>query len=293
MLGIDRISSQCIESRRFIIGSMTMSPSPTPAETYEAFMVPFRFRPWAEALFDHVDVPAGARVLDLACGTGIVARVAATRLQGSGTITGVDMNPAMIEVARSASAAEHLEIDWQVGLAGELPFPDASFDLVTIQQGLQFFPDKPTALRDCLRVLVPGGLLAVEIWSALEKQGVQKAYAEAIERVTGTPSMHAPYGTTTAQQMHDLIAGAGFVDVSVDEVTIQLSYDNPGSYAERMLQGTSAGVPTMHGRSDEERAELAKAVTADMAHAVAAATVGNYLVTDSTTFIATGRKPAR
>ncbi len=283
--------SQCIGTIRLLTGSMPMTPSPSPAETYEAFMVTYRFRPWAEALFDHIELRPGARLLDLACGTGIVARVAATRLQNSGTVTGIDMNPAMIEVARSASATEQLDIPWQVGLAGELPFPDASYDVVTIQQGLQFFPDKPAALKECLRVLVPGGLLAVEIWSTLEKQGVQKAYAEAIERVTGTPSMHAPYGTTTSPQLRDLIADAGFVDVTVDEVTIVLSYDDPGSYGERMLQGTSAGVPSMHGRSDEERAELAKAVTVEMAEAVRAATVGDYLITDSTTFIATGTKP--
>lgn len=269
-----------------------MTHAPSPAETYEAFMVPFRFRPWAETLLDHAGLRSDMRVLDVACGTGVVARVAAARLGRSGIVAGIDMNPAMIEVARSAAAAEGLDIDWQVGLAGELPFPDASFDLVTIQQGLQFFPDKPAALRECLRVLAPGGRIAVGIWSTVEKQGVQQAYAEAIERVTGTPSMHAPYGTTTAQQMQELVAGAGFGDVTVEEVTIQLAYDQPERYAERMLQGTSAGVPTMHGRSDEERAALAEAVAADMADAVRAATVGDVLITDSTTFIATGSKLA-
>jgi ubiquinone/menaquinone biosynthesis C-methylase UbiE len=270
-----------------------MTNAPTPAETYEAFMVPFRFRPWAETLLDSAGLRSGMRLLDVACGTGIVARVAAGRLQKNGIVAGIDMNPAMIDVARSAAAAEGFDIEWHVGLASELPFPDESFDVVTIQQGLQFFPDKPAALRECLRVLAPGGRIVVGIWSTLEKQGVQQAYAEAIERVTGTPSMHAPYGTTTPQEMQDLIDGAGFADVSVEEVTIQLSYDQPERYAERMLQGTSAGVPTMHGRSDEERAELAEAVAADMADAVRAATVGDRLITDSTTFIATGTKPAR
>jgi ubiquinone/menaquinone biosynthesis C-methylase UbiE len=268
-----------------------MTHSPTPAETYEAFMVPFRFRPWAETLIDRLDPPPGTRLLDVACGTGIVARTAAARLGDRGTVTGVDMNPAMIEVARSTGTEAGLDIEWSVGLAAALPFPDASFDIVTIQQGLQFFPDKPAALRECLRVLVSGGLLAVAVWSALEKQGIQRPYAEAIERVTGSPSMHAAYGTTTAQQLGDLIAGAGFRDVSVDEVTIDVTYDDPDGYAERMVQGTSAGVPAMHGRSDEERAELARAVAADMADAVRASTVDGRLVTESTTFIARGTRP--
>lgn len=269
-----------------------MTHSPTPAETYEDFMVPFRFRPWAETLIAYLDPPSGTRLLDVACGTGIVARTAATRLGNNGTVTGIDMNPAMIEVARSTAAREGLDIEWSVGMAGELPFPDASFDIVTIQQALQFFPDQPAALRECLRVLTPGGLLAVEVWSALEKQGIQRPYTEAIEHVTGSPSMHAAYGTTTAQELGALITGAGFADVSVEEVTIEVSYHDPDSYAERMVQGTSAGVPAMHGRSDEERAALAQAVAAEMADAIRASTVDGRLVTESTTFIATGRKPA-
>ncbi len=269
-----------------------MTHAPTPAEIYEAFMVPFRFRPWAETLIQRLDPPLGTRLLDVACGTGIVARVAAARLRDGGTVVGIDMNPAMIEVARSASAGEGLAIEWFVGNAGELPFPDDSFDIVTIQQALQFFPDQPAALRECLRVLAPGGSIAAEVWSSLEKQGIQRAYTEAIARVTGSPSMHAAYGTTTAQQLHDRIASAGFADVSVDEVTIAVSYDDPDCYAERMVQGTSAGVPAMHGRSDDERAALSRAVAADMADAVRATTVDGRLVTESTTFIAIGRKPA-
>lgn len=270
-----------------------MTAASTPAQTYEAFMVPFRFGPWAQTLIDRANLRPGMRLLDLACGTGIVARVAAARIGNDGTVTGIDMNPAMIEVARSVSARDELPIDWHVGLANDLPFADAAFDIVTIQQGLQFFPDKPAALHECLRVLVPGGVLMVSIWSALEKQGIQQAYAEAIERVTGSPSMHAAYGTITTQELEDLVAAAGFEDVSIDEVTIQVSYHDPGSYAERMVEGTSAGVPAMHGRTDEERAALARAVAADMAEAVRASTVDGRLVTESTTFIATGRKPAR
>lgn len=269
-----------------------MSAAPTPAETYEAFMVPFRFGPWAQTLIDRANFRAGMHLLDLACGTGIVARVAAARLGSDASVAAIDMNPAMIEVARSVSARDGLAIDWHVGLADDLPFPDVAFDIVTIQQGLQFFPDKPAALRECRRVLVPGGVLTVSVWSALEKQGIQRAYAEAIERVTGSPSMHAAYGTTTALELTDLLASAGFEDVSIEEVTIEVSYHDPDSYAQRMVQGTSAGVPAMHGRSDEERAALAQAVAADMADAVRASTIDGRLVTESTTFIATGLKPA-
>lgn len=268
-----------------------MSASQTPAETYEGFMVPFRFLPWAKELLDRVTLGPGTRVLDVACGTGIVARVAADRLAGTGSVTGVDMNPAMIEVGTRVAAKEGLQIDWKVGKVESLPFADRSFDLVTIQQGLQFFPDQPAALRECLRVLVPGGTLAVGIWSSLEKQGIQQPYSEAIERVTGSASMHASYGTVTGESLHEMISGAGFADVSIEEVTIDLAYDDAGTFVVRMVEGTSAGVPTMHGRSDEERAALADAVAREMALALESSTVDDQVVTQSTAYLATGVRP--
>ncbi len=269
-----------------------MAPSHSPAETYEAFMVPYRFRPWAVELLNRVELKPGTRLLDIACGTGIVARVAAERSEGTASVVGIDMNPAMIEVAGRTASEEHLEIAWQVGNAESLPFPDRSFDLVTIQQGLQFFPDKFAALSECLRVLSPGGVLAVGIWSSLEKQGLQLPYAEAIERVTGSASMHASYGTVTDVTLRELLASAGFGDISIEEVTIELGFDDPSTFVGLMVESTSAGVPTMHGRSDEERKALAEAVAREMAGAVALSTVDGRLVSVSTAFIALGTRPS-
>lgn len=269
-----------------------MPSAPSPAETYEGFMVPFRFRPWANELVDRVALQSGTRLLDIACGTGIVARVAAQRLQGSGMVVGIDLNPAMIEVAARAAADEGVSIDWHTGNAESLPFADESFDLVTIQQALQFFPNQPAALRECLRVLVPGGTLLVGIWSTLEKQGIQQHYAEAIARVTGTASMHTPYGTVTDASLRDLFAGVGFSDIEIDEVTIDLTFDDPASFAAQMVESTSAGVPAMHGRSDEERAALSAEITAEITDAVRLATVDGRLVTNSTVFIARAKRPA-
>jgi ubiquinone/menaquinone biosynthesis C-methylase UbiE len=254
-------------------------------------MVPFRFRPWAGELLDRVRLSSGMRLLDIACGTGIVARVVAERMQGTGSIAGIDMNPAMIEVGRRVAAEENITIDWHIGKAESLPFPDRSFDVVTIQQGLQFFPDKPAALRECFRVLVPGGTLAVGIWSSLEKQGVQQHYAEAIERVTGSASMHAPYGTVTEASLRKLLDDAGFIAISIEEVTIELTFDDPSTFMSQMVESTSAGVPTMHGRSDEERAALAEAVARETAEAVRASTSGGRLRTHSTAYLAVGTRP--
>ena len=220
-----------------------MSAPRSPAEIYESFMLPYRFRPWAGELLDRVDLRPGIRMLDVACGTGIVARMAAQRLDGSGEFSGIDMNPAMIEVAARAASGESIEIEWQVGKADTLPFPDRSFHLVTIQQGLQFFPDKPAALRECFRVLVPDGMLAIAVWSSLEKQGLQKNYAEAIERVTGSASMHAPYGAIPEATLRNLLAEAGFSDITIEEVTIEVDVRRSGcirrSHGRRHLGGSA------------------------------------------------------
>ena len=120
-----------------------MPSSPSPAETYESFMVPYRFLPWAHELVARLHIDPGARLLDVACGTGIVARVAAKQTESQTKIVGIDMNPAMIDVARATASNEGVAIEWHVGNGSELPFSDGSFDIVTIQQALQFFPDQP------------------------------------------------------------------------------------------------------------------------------------------------------
>lgn len=266
-----------------------MSTPRPPAESYEAFMVQYRFRPWAIELLDRAELFPGIRMLDIACGTGIVARVAASRLNGDGRIVGIDMNPAMIEVARRAAAAEEFAIEWVVGKVEALPFPDRSFDLITIQQGLQFFPDKLGALHECARVLGPGGTLAIGIWSSLEKQGIQQIYAEAIEHLTGSASMHVSYGTVTESSLRALLLNAGFDQISIEEVTIDITYGDPDSFVAGMVEGTSVGVPAMHGRSDSKRAELAVAVESEMRDALARSTVGSRVVTPSTSFIVKAR----
>ncbi|MCO5108730.1 MAG: class I SAM-dependent methyltransferase [Burkholderiaceae bacterium] len=121
--------------------AMNLSSFP---ETYERCLVGPLFRPWAETILDDVDLAPGDRVLDVACGTGIVARLARERLGEAGRVVGVDISPAMLAVARTAAPA----IDWREGDACALPLRDAEkFDVVVCQQGLQFFPDKPAGAR--------------------------------------------------------------------------------------------------------------------------------------------------
>ena len=134
-------------------------------QLYERETVHTLGRPLAELMFAHVSLHAGDRVLDAACGTGIVTRVAAQRCGHPAHIVGVDLNPGMLDVARSHTPATGVPVTWRQGDLCALPFPDGSFDIVLCQQGLQFVPDPGTALREMHRVLVPGGRLAFTVFS--------------------------------------------------------------------------------------------------------------------------------
>jgi SAM-dependent methyltransferase len=121
----------------------------------------------AEATLDAIGLPSGANVLDVACGTGAVARAVAARLRQPSRIVGADLNPAMIEIARQRTPAGAHSFDWHAAPADDLPFKAGHFDLVFCQQGLQFFPDKPGALAEMRRVLRPGGRLYLTCWAAI------------------------------------------------------------------------------------------------------------------------------
>lgn len=136
------------------------------AEIYEKKFVPALFGEWAPHLIDIAGVAPGHSVLDVACGTGAVARAAADRIDGHGRVVGLDINEGMLAVAQRLRP----DIDWQHGDAGDLPLPDASFDVVLCQASLMFFPDRAKALREMARVVTGGGTVAIQVWASLDSQ---------------------------------------------------------------------------------------------------------------------------
>src|SRR5689334_24997116 len=136
----------------------------TAAEIYADHLVPAIFAPWAPVLLDAVGVGPGDAVLDVACGTGVVAATATDRVGPTGTVIGVDLNPGMLAVA----TARTQRVRWMQADAADLPFPGGTFDQVLCQAGLQYFPDRLHAVREMRRVLRPGGRLAALVWGALE-----------------------------------------------------------------------------------------------------------------------------
>jgi ubiquinone/menaquinone biosynthesis C-methylase UbiE len=128
-------------------------------------MVPAVFGPWAKDLLDTVALAAGTLVLDVACGTGIVARSAASQVGPTGRVVGLDTNEAMLAVARAQPQPTGAQVEWRQGDATKLPFPDAEFGAVLCQQGLQYMPDRAAALREMKRVLASGGRLGFSVFS--------------------------------------------------------------------------------------------------------------------------------
>ena len=181
------------------------------AEIYEEFFVPALFRQWAPVVADAAATKAGQRVLDVACGTGVLARKAADQ---GGSVTGLDRNEGMLEMAKRMAPS----IEWKTGRAEQLPFPDASFDAVVSQFGLMFFDDRAEALREMRRVLKPGGRLAVAVWDALENSPGYAAMAALLERLFGARianELHAPFALGDADALRALFAVAGMSDAKV------------------------------------------------------------------------------
>lgn len=155
------------------------------AEIYEQFWVPAMLGQWAPQVADSAKIVADDRVLDVACGTGVVAREAAGRVAVAEQVTGVDINEGMLAVARGLRP----EIDWQLGDATDLPFGDASFDVVTCQFSLMYFSDRLTALQEMMRVLRPGGRLAAAVWGPFERATGYVILTEIAERRCGQAAM--------------------------------------------------------------------------------------------------------
>jgi len=149
------------------------------AEAYEELFVPALFAQWPPLLLDIAGVTEGQRVLDVACGTGVAARAAADRVGRTGSVVGVDLNPAMLQVA----ARLRDDIEWRQGDAANLPFDDAEFDAVLCQSAVFFFPDLDVAFAEMARVVRPGGAVAIQTYAALEDQPGYKELDAVVRRI--------------------------------------------------------------------------------------------------------------
>ncbi len=162
------------------------------AELYQRYLVPAITTKWAEDLVDRAQACPGEGVLDVACGTGVVARLAAKRVRNR-QVTGLDLNPGMLAVARGVPS-EGAPITWIEGSALDLPFPLDSFDVVLCQLGLQFFPDQQRGLREMGRVLRNSGRVALSVYSSIERTPGANAFVLALDEILGGNSSRIKRG---------------------------------------------------------------------------------------------------
>jgi ubiquinone/menaquinone biosynthesis C-methylase UbiE len=177
---------------------------------YQRFLVPVLFTECAERLLDVAAPEPGDRVLDVACGTGIVTRLAASRAT-LGRLVGCDLNDAMLDVARSVASGCGAE--WRRADAAALPFADGGFDVVYCQQGLQYVPDRLAGLREMARVLAPGGRLALALWRPIEHNPGFALLTEALDRRVGPAAadvMRSPFAGPGPDPLRELLERAGF-----------------------------------------------------------------------------------
>jgi ubiquinone/menaquinone biosynthesis C-methylase UbiE len=240
------------------------------AEAYERYAVASWSRPLAEELVALAAPHDGERVLDVACGTGIVARLAAQTVGERGSVVGVDLNDGMLDVARAQKDAGRAAIDWRQGDAEALPVADEAFDVVVCQQGLQFFPRRGAALAEMRRVLAPGGRLALSVMRPIVHNAGWGALADALGRHAGPEAaamMRAPFPDWDAAELRELVISAGLHDVRVRIVVASARYPSP----EELVRWEAAASPLaepLSALSPETRAALIDDVAAAIADRV-------------------------
>jgi SAM-dependent methyltransferase len=205
---------------------------------YDEEMVPRVFEPWARLLVDLLEIRPGEDVLDVACGPGSVARIASERVGAGGRVTACDLSPAMLAIAEAKPPVDGgAPITYLEGSADRLPVDDARFDVITCQQGLQFFPDRPAAVAEMYRALRPGGRAAVAVWTEIERSPAWRALADAIEQVAGA-----------------LFEQAGFEEVRVSTHVLPVKFER--GPAQLVLTLAASGVAREIDQLSIERKQL-------------------------------------
>lgn len=238
----------------------------TAAEKYERLLAPaLNAAPAADAVAIAMLRP-GERVLDVACGTGIVVRAAAPRVAPGGSVTGADIDPAMLAVAQSVvRAPDGGTITWHRASAQAMPFGNGAFDAAFCLQGLQYFPDCAAALREIRRVLSPGGRLVAVVWSALEDCKGQLALAHALERRgVDALAIHKAYSFGGAVRLRALADEAGFQRVEVSRSSTAAFFGSAADFVEAFASGSLSSRAAIAKVPEGERDGFLDEIAADL-----------------------------
>jgi ubiquinone/menaquinone biosynthesis C-methylase UbiE len=261
------------------------------AELYQRYLVPAITIKWAEDLVARAQPRAGETVLDVACGTGVVARVVARRA-AAGQVTGLDLNAGMLAVARSLPS-EAVAVRWMEGSALDLPFRPESFDLVLCQLGLQFFPDQPKALGEMYRVLGNRGRVALSVYSAIERTPGANAFVQALDDVLGDKASRIKRGEHSfadPAQLERLLRDAGFGAVEVHTVSQTIVFPSVLEYVRFQLLATPMAI-LLADRAEHERQVIISSISSKTAsHATPTMLDGGKFTFPQEAYVALARK---
>jgi ubiquinone/menaquinone biosynthesis C-methylase UbiE len=214
----------------------------TAAETYQRHFEPAIAIPVSAGLLAVAQLQPGERVLDVACGTGVIARRAAELVGATGTVTGVDLAPDMIDVAKATSGQAGAHIEWHVADAASLPLADAAYDVVLCQMGLMFMEDRRAALTEMRRVLTPGGRLVLNTPGRIQPafEVMEEAIVEHISPELGG-FVRAVFSIHDPDVLASLLRDAGFEEVRAEEYPATLRLPAPADFLWQYINLTPMG----------------------------------------------------
>jgi len=226
------------------------------ADAYEAYLVPAIFDSLTQRLLHLAKVGRGQKVLDVACGTGVVSRAATRKVGDTGEVAGVDLNPDMLAAAKRAADARGLFIDFRQADVAALPFEDDHFDVALCQEAVQFFPDPSAALSEMRRVTAPGGTVAFSVFRSLSHHPVYDRLAALLGEHVGAEAeamMASPFSFGGPEKIRALADAAGLEDVTVRFVVNEERFPS----VEEFLRQEAASSPLAGplSRLDDERTE--------------------------------------
>ena len=245
--------------------------SGTSMAAYEDALVGPLFTPWGEHLLGAVGVGVGDAVLDVACGPGTVARLAAALAGSAGLVLGCDLSDEMLSIARAKGDVAGAVIDYRRCSAESLSVEDDAFDIAVCQQGLQFFSDRVAALRELHRALRSGGRAGVSIWCDIDTCEPFAALEAAITEVLGADDAagyrDGPWGLTDGELLRDEMSAAGFSDVTLSRDEITVVFDGP-DHLIRTLGAAPVGARVQQLDASDRRAlhRAVETATATLTH---------------------------
>lgn len=229
------------------------------AEAYEAYLVPAIFDAMSRRLVAVANVQTGDRVLDAACGTGVVARAAAQRVGPTGAVAAVDVNADMLATARQSAASLTPPIDFQQADVTDMPFDDGAFDVVLCEEAVQFFPDRVAALREMRRVTASGGRVAFSVFRSLDHHPVYAVFADALGQHAGPDTaqmMGSPFALGDADTLRSAARDAGLHDVEIRIAVNEERYPSVEEFVRREAASSPLAGPLSALDADRHAALL-------------------------------------